>query len=235
MYHLFFARIGMKGRKVMKLQRLGGYSAIASVIGVAVYIALVISGINIDLSEPAKFIAAVSATPVSFYALCVLQIVRFTLWQIMFIALYERVQNKSTPLARASLMAASTSIAVLITVAILYFNTIRIVLQQRIPMQDFAAYGAIDAIAGGLILATAHFLGWAFLLMGCAIIRACAFSAILGWLFAITGLFGIMAFIYLPLASVFLLMVCVVSSWVGAAMLRKKKPQSVLEEVAVSK
>jgi len=71
--------------------------------------------------------------------------------------------------------------------------------------------------------------------MGCAILRARAFSAILGWLFAVTGLFGLLAFIYLPLASVFLLMICVVSVWVGIALLRQKQPQCALEEMAASK
>jgi hypothetical protein len=210
----------------MKLQRIGGYAAIASVFGVAAYIVLGNLGINIDLSDPAKFMAAVSAAPVNFYALCVIQVVRFTLWQIMFIALYECVQNKTTPLARTSLIAASAGAAGLIMVAILYFNTIRIVLQHRIPIQDVAAYRAVDAIAGGLIFATAHFYGWAFLLMGCAMLRTRAFSTILGWLFAAAGLFGLLGFIYLPLTAVFLLMICVVSAWAGIAMLRQKQPQA---------
>jgi heme exporter protein D len=179
--------------------------------------------------------AAVSAAPVAFYTLCLLQTIRFTLWQIMFIALYERVQNKTPQLARASLIAASAGAAGLITVAVLYFNTIRIVLQHRIQMQDVAAYRAFDAIAGGLIFTTAHFYGWAFLLMGCAIIRTRAFSSILGWLLVAAGLFGLLGFIYLPLTAVFLLMICVVSIWTGTAMLRQKQPQSVLEEMAVSK
>jgi hypothetical protein len=219
----------------MKLQRLGGYAAIASVFGVAAYVAFVSMGINMDLSEPAKFMAAVSAAPVSFYALCLLQIVRFALWQIMFFALHERVQNKTPQLARTSLIAASAGTAGLITVAVLYFNTVRIVLQHRIPMQDVAAYRAVDAIAGGLIFTTAHFYGWAFLLMGFAVIRGRAFSAILGWLFAVTGLFGLLGFIYLPLTAVFLLMICVVSVWIGIALLRQNQPQPALEEMAVSK
>jgi hypothetical protein len=219
----------------MKLQRLGGYAAIASVFEVAAYVVLVSMGINIDLSDPVKFMAAVSAAPVSFYALCVLQIVRFTLWQIMFFALHERVQNKTPQLARMSLITVSAGTAGLITVAVLYFNTIRIVLQHRIPMQDVAAYRAVDAIAGGFIFTTAHFYGWAFLLMGFAIIRVRTFSAILGWLFAVTGLLGLLGFIYLPLTAVFLLMICVVSVWIGIAMLRQNHPQPALDEIAVSK
>jgi hypothetical protein len=223
-----------KGRRRMKLQRLGGYAAIASVFGVAAYIVLGSMGINMDLSEPAKFMAAVSAAPVSFYALCVIQIIRFTLWQIMFFALYECAQNKTPQLARTSLIAASAGTAGLITVAVLYFNTIRIVLQSRIPTQDAAAYRAVDAIGGGLIFTTAHFYGWAFLLMGFAIIRTRTFSVTLGWLFAVTGLFGLLGFIYLPLTAVFLLMICVVSIWVGIAMLRQNQLQPALEEMAVS-
>ena len=92
-------------------------------------------------------------------------------------------------------------------------------------MQDFAAYRTVDAIAGGLIFTTAHFYGWAFLLMGCAIIRTRAFSSILGWLFVATGLFGLLGFIYLPLTAVFLLMICVVSIWIGIALLRQKEFQ----------
>jgi membrane protein implicated in regulation of membrane protease activity len=71
--------------------------------------------------------------------------------------------------------------------------------------------------------------------MGCAIIRTRAFSSILGWLLVAAGLFGLLGFIYLPLTAVFLLMICVVSIWTGTAMLRQKQPQSVLEEMAVSK
>jgi hypothetical protein len=43
-------------------------------------------------------------------------------------------------------------------------------------MQDVAAYRAIEVIASGLIWTTAHFYGWAFLLMGFAILRARFFS-----------------------------------------------------------
>jgi hypothetical protein len=194
-----------EGRKPMKLQRLGGYAAIASVFGVAAYVVLVIMGI-----------------------------VRFTLWQIMFLALNERVQNKTPQLASMSLITASAGTALLVTIGILFFTIIRITLEHQIPVQDFTAYRAIDTIVGGLIITTAHFFGWAFLLMGCAILRARAFSSILSWLFAVTGLFGMLAFIYLPLASVFLLMICVVSVWIGIVMLRQNQLQPALEEMAVS-
>jgi hypothetical protein len=217
-----------EGRKRMKLQKLGGYAAIASVFGVAAYVVLGSVGINIDLRDPIKFMAAVSAAPVSFYALCIIQIVRFTLWQIMFIALHERVQNKTPQLARMSLITVSAGTAVLVAIAILFFAIIRITLQHRIPMQDIAAYKAIEVIVTGLIWTTSHFYGWAFLLMGCAILRARAFSAILGRLLVVTGFFGLPAFIYLPLMTVFLLMICVVSVWIGIAMLRQKQPQSAL-------
>jgi hypothetical protein len=218
----------------MKLQRLGGYAAIASVFEVAAYVVFVSMGINMGLSDPVKFMAAVSSAPVAFYTLCLLQTIRFTLWQTMFFALHECVQNNTPQLARMSLIAASAGTAGLITVAVLYFNTIRIVLQDRIPMQDIAAYRAVDAIAGGLIFTTAHFYGWAFLLIGFAIIRARAFSNILGWLFVVTGLFGLLGFIYLPLTAVFLLMICVVSIWTGIALLRQKQPQSALEKMSAS-
>jgi hypothetical protein len=106
-------------------------------------------------------------------------------------------------------------------------------------MQDFAAYRSmISAIINGLILSAFHFYGWAGLLIGWAIVRVRPFSTIPGWLFVVTGIVCILAFVLelVPnIGPISHIVASIAAVWIGIALLRQKQPQSALEEMAVSK
>ena len=225
----------------MKLQRLGGYGAIgsASLFAGVMVLMLQLGKRFSSLDDPTKFMAAVSTAPVHFYAFYLLLIVQFILWQIMFLALHERMQVKAHQLTRIAVIAASAGTVLAVAFAVMQAETIRKIVQHMAPMQD-ATYRAFREIGGGLALTALHFYGWAGLLVGWAILRTRPFSTIPGWLLVVAGLLEIGDFIlaWLPLPNIGAaahLIDCVAAVWIGIALLRQKQPQSALEEMAVSK
>ena len=236
MDQLLFTYNSEKGKKFMKLQRLGGYAAIASVlVFVAMLLLASFQQIRFILDDPAGFRNAVSAAPVGSYAISLLIVIHFSLLQIMFFALHERMQNKAPQLTRIALIAASAAAAVLVAFGIFYFDNIRIALQHRVPMRVVEARWTFIAAYEELRMAASHFYGWACLLMGLAILRVRPFSAVLGWLFVVAGVLNISGFMLIYLESAGHLCVYIAAVWTGIAMLRQKQPQSTLEEMAASK
>jgi hypothetical protein len=220
-----------KGRKRMKLQKLGGYAAIASAL---VFIPMLIIVLRFgSLGDPAKFMAAVTTAPFTFGAFYVLFITHFILLLISYFALYECMQNKAPWLTRVAVIAASAGTAFLIANAIVSFGNVRITYYRTVPLQDFSGFEAtMNAIAGGLLLTAKHCCGWAALLMGLAILQTRFFPAILGWLSVVIGLGGIADFVlvwfHLPITNALHPLVCLTSLWIGIALLRKKQRQSAL-------
>jgi hypothetical protein len=100
----------------MKLQRLGGYAAIASVCFTIIYV--IVRGPLADLMDAEKTMAASSAAPAHFVALELLYSIGSILAFIMFLALHERMQANAVYLTHIMLIAASVSIAAAITVSI---------------------------------------------------------------------------------------------------------------------
>jgi hypothetical protein len=221
----------------MKLQRLGGYAAIASAPVFASMALLVLQlGKHFgSLNDPARFKAAVSAAAVYFCAVPILLIVNIILWQIMFFTLYECLRNRAPQLTRIFLIAASSATALSIAAALVTFGTTQMSLQPMVPIQDVADYMKINEIVeGALMMAGAHFYGWAFLLTGWAILRAHLFSKIPGWLFVAAGLLCIPGFIFYRPALVGRVIATLTAVWIGIALLREKQLQSALEKTAVS-
>jgi hypothetical protein len=94
----------------MKLQKLGGYAAIASVfisLGVVPILAMKTSGGQLFGGDPAKWMAAISAAPANFLAIALLAIVGSILAFVMFLALHERMQANAVHLTRIMLITAS--------------------------------------------------------------------------------------------------------------------------------
>jgi hypothetical protein len=222
----------------MKLQRFGGYAAIASVL-VAVAGLLLLSQLTKNVvggvSDPSKFRDLVSTAPIGFYAYTLLLVIYCILLQIMFIALHERMQNKAPQHTLISLIAFSAGNAVMVAIGIFYFDTIRIVLQHGVPEKIIEARFTFFGNFAELRMVASHFCGWAFLLMGWAILRVRPFSTLLGCLFVITGLLNIMGFMLRYFEMAGHLCMFVASVWTGIAMLRQKLPQPVMEEMAISK
>jgi hypothetical protein len=222
----------------MKLQRFGGYAAIAFVLGAVAYL-LLLSQLTRHVvgyvSDPTKFRDLVSTAPVGFYALTLLIVIIFSLQQIMFFALNERMQNKAPQLTLISLIASSVGTAILVAFGIFYFDNIRIALQHGVPEKIIEARWTFLANGDLLIMAAGHFYGWAYLLMGWAILRVRPFSTLLGCLFVITGLLNILGFMLSYFNAAGHLCSFAAAVWTGIAMLRQKQPQSALEEMAASK
>jgi hypothetical protein len=222
----------------MKLQRFGGYAAIAFVLGAVAYL-LLLSQLTKHVvgyvSDPTKFKDLVSTAPIGFYAVTLLIVIIFSLQQIMFFALYERMQNKAPQLTLISVIASSVGTAILVAFGIFYFDNIRIALQHGVPEKIIEARWTFLANGDLLIMAAGHFYGWAYLLMGWAILRVRPFSVALGWLFVITGLLNITGFMLFQMKAAGHLISFVAAVWTGIALLRQKLPQSALEEIAVTK
>lgn len=188
-----------------------------------------------DISDLSKYRDWVSTAPVGFYVGAVLMVIYTCLFQIMFIALNERMQNKAPQLALISLIASSAGAAVLAANFIFSFDTIRMVLQHGVPEKIIEARGAFMANGDLFKMAFSHFIGWAFLLMGWAILRVRPFSTLLGYFFVIVGLLNILGFMLRYFEMAGHLLAFVASLWTGIALLRQKQPQSPMEEMAVSK
>jgi hypothetical protein len=227
----------------MKLQKLGGYAAIASLFVIVSFLAIAINlgeRFGGDVwANPAKYMAAVSTAPVNFYSVNLLHTVHFIFWQILFFALHERVQNKAPQLTRIALIAVSAGTAFVVAGFIIQFAMIRMTFRHMVPMQDYAAWrSTVSAIVNGLILAAFHFYGWAGLLMGWAIVRMRPFSTIPGWLFVVTGIVCILAFVLevAPnIGPISHIIASIAAVWIGIALLRQNQPKSALEQMAVSK
>jgi hypothetical protein len=230
-----------KGKKRMKLQRLGGYAAIASVLalGPMLVIALQLGKRFGNLVDPTKFTAAITTAPVAYSLVNLLHIAHFIFWQILFFALHERMQNKAPQLTRIALIAVSAGTAIMVAGFIIEFEMIRMTIQHRVPMEVLTArQTTMSAIGHGLLLAAFHFYGWAGLLIGWAIVRVRPFSTIPGWLFVVTGFVCILAFVLYVVPNIgpiSHIIASITAIWIGIALLRQKQPQSALDEPAASK
>jgi hypothetical protein len=220
----------------MKLQRSGGYAAIASVLVAVVYLLLqgqLAKHTSGGISDPTRFRDLVSTAPVGFYVASIFLVIYTILLQIMFIALNERMQNKAPQLALISLIVSSAGAVVIVAFSIFNFDGIRIALQHGVPEKIIEARWTFIANFELFRDAASHFYGWAFLLMGWAILRVRPFSTILGWLFIVTGVLNITGFMLFQLNAAGHLGMFVAAVWTGIAMLRQKQPKTALEEIAV--
>jgi hypothetical protein len=145
------------------------------------------------------------------------------------------MQNKAPQLTLVFLIASSAGTAIMVAFGIFYFDNIRIALQHGVPEKIIEARWTFLANGDLLIMAAGHFYGWAYLLMGWAILRVRPFSVALGWLFVITGLLNITGFMLFQMKAAGHLISFVAAVWTGIALLRQKLPQSALEEIAVTK
>ncbi|GEM_PF-3288096 len=222
----------------MKLQRLGGYAAIAFVLVVVAYGLLqsqMAKHTGGGITDPTKFRDLVSTAPAGFYAAAILLMILFSLLLIMFFALYERMQTKAPQLTLISLIASSAGTVIMVAFGIFYFAYIRLALQHGFPEKIVEVSWTFFANGDEFMMAASHFYGWACLLMGCAILRVRPFSALLGWLFVIVGFLNILGFVHFFFNAAGHLCLFVAAVWAGIAMLRQKLPQTVMEEMAVLK
>jgi hypothetical protein len=218
----------------MKLQKLGGYAAIACVCAYAAYLVANISAYQRfgDFQDPVKMMSAALTAPTWIYAIHLLNIACCILAFIFFLALHERMQVNAPNLTRISLISMTVCAAVLITYSIAVISGFFL---SILPTQDNSAYRAFAAMCWGLGEMGNHAYGWACLLIGIAIVRTRAFSRVSGWIFFISGILLIPQFI-IPKVPLFGSLLFGISAvWVGIAMLRQKPSQPASKEMAAAR
>jgi hypothetical protein len=221
----------------MKLQKLGGYAAIAGICFLAIF--GIMEGPVADMMDAAKMMAALSAKPTHFAVLYLFGIIAAILIFVMFLGLHERMQTDAVYLTRTMLIAASATLVLGIAILMVFQLGGGTII---VPAQDVSAFRALTAIALSLSTMVHHTLGWAYLLLGCAILKTRSFSRILGWLFIYVGIVAIPTSLFpqLQLRVVSILQVSstllwfIATVWIGIALLRQKQPQPVSKEIAAS-
>ena len=218
----------------MKLQRLGGYASIASVLFpfiIPFLIFLSAKSVRGPLNnDPTMLMAAYSATPVISLVIGLL----FIIWQILgqmitVLALHERMQTHAPLLTRLMLIAASAC-----TVTITMYSVISIVGNGMIaPTQDVSAYRALLAITTGLLITVGILSAWNCLFIGCAILKTQSLSRALGWLYLLTGMLWMLHFMF-SLIAIHFVFLGIASVWTGIALLRQKQPQPAAKAMAAS-
>ncbi len=151
--------------------------------------------------------------------------------------LHERMQANAVYLTRIMLIAASASLVVGVTALIGLLMGGGMVIA---PEKDVSAFRALSAMGISLGIMVHHTLGWAYFLIGCAVLKTRSFSRILGWLFIFAGIVWIPTFMVpqllrisqLPVIAGILAVVATV--WIGIALLRQKRPQPAPKEMAAS-
>lgn len=216
----------------MKMQKLGGYAAIGSIcayLAAVMVVLLKVGGYNIN--DPVKLATALLAAPGYFYVYFLLMTISWIALIPMALALQERMQTNAPHLTHLTVIAASVASAMQIAGAVIWVKSIGII----DPIQDIAAYKAIEATTIGLLFMASHAAAWATLFIGCAILRTRAFSQSLGWLFLFTGVLWLPLFVFSQLVGVVALLDCIAYVWIGIALLRQKQPQPAAKELAASK
>jgi len=221
----------------MKLQRLGGYAAIASVCVYLLFVAVLSLETTSfgDLSDPTKVMAGMSSAPVLPYVSDLLLLVDFILWFIVILALNERMQANAPNLTRIAMIAAAVGTAAGIATAIAQAQAIVAIA----PTKDISAYRAFNAMTTSLFAFSSHAYGWVCLLIGFAVLKTRAFSKAPGWLFILTGIFWVR--IPIPIIhgvaanAIPWLLYLAGSVWFGVALLRQKQPQPAAKEMAAAR
>jgi hypothetical protein len=217
----------------MKLQRFGGYAALASICAylAVVLIFTVTLGHFGYLNDSVKMMEVTSATPGNLYAGYLLMVVSYIFSLILALALHERMQSSAPYLTRLLVIAAAAATVMQITEAVIFIRQAATIAQT----QDFSAWRSLTAITDGLHFTAGHLCAWTVLLSGCAIIRTRALSRTLGWLLLVTGILWLPRFAVPQLGLVPALLSCVGGIWTGIALLREKKFQTAAKGMATAR
>jgi hypothetical protein len=208
----------------MKLQRLGGYAALA-----ALFLAMANELLIIFLQSrtafadgPVKGMAANLAMPTEFYVMNLLPIVYSIIGFMWALALHERMQANAPYLTRIMLIAFAAFTALKIAESFIGFEGTAVLA----PMQDLSAFKAFITVIGGLHNASNHAFGWYVVLIGCTILRTHAFSRFIGCLFLLEGIL-LMAERTAPILGLISASASVIAIvWIGIALLREKQFQT---------
>jgi hypothetical protein len=207
----------------MKLQRLGGYSAIAYVwIPFCVLFLLFYRyGGHTFNNDPVKYMDEYATVPNLFLAIGLLLIICSILFLITILALHERMQVHAPLLTGLILIAASAVTVILIIYSVITLEGSRMIT----PTHDVAAYRALLAINAGLMTTQGLLSACTYVFIGCAVLITRSLSGVLGWLYFLAGVLGMLHHM-ISLIPIHIVLLAVASVWVGMALLREKHPQS---------
>mgnify|MGYP001084218672 CR=1 FL=1 len=218
----------------MKIQKLGGYSAIVSVgltiillaiaLPLASHYGLTEPGAGLD---PAKRLAAYSGSPAAMQAMGVLTIVLGILGLFVAVALKARMQAKAPNLMLLLIIAASATSALTIIGVMLGVRG----LAAMEKAADVSMYKPFLVMLSGLGTASDNISGWASLLIGIAAIRTRALPRFVAYVFLVLGILGVIAFT-LPsmsgtapgvIAIIIGLLYAIATVWLGIVLLRDRQ------------
>lgn len=200
----------------MKLQKLGGYAAILSVMcGTGMNWFYFIDN---DLMN----------NPIKIRLFCILMIIWSIFILITFLVLHERWKDQMPVLMRIMLITGSAGVVLQVACRITIIGGI------GLPSEYTAVF---ERIVSGFHLASIHAIAWASLFLGVAILRMQSFSLILGWLFTAIGVWWIPTHVIpippelqiLKIIDHLLFGVCFV--WIGIAMICNKQPELIENKI----
>ncbi len=208
----------------MKLQKLGGIAAIASLCAFYGYVFIVTHfGLPTD---PVKMMAAYSLTPTYSNVGLLLVAVSYILNLVFGLALYERMHAKAPYLMLITLIASSAATAIGIMEAAVWIEGMGVIA----PKQDVSSLRALIAVFSGLHTAAFHTEACSLPFVGWAILKTRAFSRIPGWLSLIAGILLILAFIIPQLKPTPWFLACAAVIWLAIEMLLRKQPVPISAE-----
>jgi hypothetical protein len=218
----------------MKMQKLGGYSAIVSICLIVVLLALVLPfASRYGLTEqgaaldPAKVMAAYSGSPMTFWVASILEILLGILGLLVVLGLNERMQAKAPNLMRLMIIAVSATCALTIANVMIGIRG----LASMAGVADVSIYKPFLVMQNGLSTASDNGWGWMALLIGVAAISTHALPRFVAYVFLVLGILTVIGFA-LPaitgtagtvISIVFGLFYAVAMIWLGVVMLRERE------------
>ena len=218
----------------MKMQKLGGYSAIALICLIVVLLAIVLPlssryGLNQPGAaiDPVKVAAVYSGSPIAVWVVTILEILLTILVLLVALALHERMQAKAPNLTGLLVIAASASCALTITNAMIGIRS----LSSMVGAADVSIYKPFLVMQSGLSTASNNASGWMALLIGVAAMTTGALPRFIAYVFLVLGIFDVIGFA-LPaitgtsgtVVSIVLgLLYAVAMIWLGVVLLRVRE------------
>jgi hypothetical protein len=216
----------------MKLQKLGGYASIFSIIllGIEIGLAvLILPRLGLPLFsntaiDPLKIMAAYESSPSTVSVLRPIPALIAIALVLVALALQERMRVQSPNIMRIAVIAASVAFALLLANTIGGTTGMLTIASSK----DISAYRAFTSVQNGLQTAGLTSWGLALFLMGWASIKTGALPRILGYLCLVCGIGGIMV-TFMPnmpnvVGLIGLLLNIVGAAWLGIELIRKPEP-----------
>jgi hypothetical protein len=216
----------------MKMQKLGGYSAIVSVCLLIILIAIVLPftlkhGLNEQGAglDPDKVMTAYSSSPTTIYVAGILEILVSILGLLVVLGLYERMHGKAPYLTRIMIIAVSVSCALSITNIMISLRGLALMDQ----ISDVSIYKPILMMQGGLSAASNNISGWVLLLIAIAALSTKALPHFITYVFLVIGILQVISFLLPGITGpagmivliVVVLFLVVSYIWLGVVMIRE--------------